>query len=409
MSNTNILIERLAKTSLALLKNNMVLTKMVSRDYEDDFVEPGDTVSIRKPVDYTVRTGEVAQVQDNVRGKVQVKVDKIAGVDMQFGAKELTLEVPDMIRSLDLNNAMARCAQQVDRDLFLEAYRNTWNWVGTPGQLINSYADFLVAPQRLTEMAVADTSRKAILTGADYYAMVGSNAALTAQQSAATDALRKANLGAIANMDTFQSEMVPTHTVGTKSGTPLINGVNQGVVAYSAVKDTNISSLITNGWSNSQTVLKQGDVFTVGGVYAVNPATKDAQVYLQQFVATADIVSDGSGNATITCSPALIISGAYQTVTAAPADDAPIVVMGTASTGYRQNLAFDPMAFTLVVRPMAKIDLQYEAYATDKDLGLTLKVSRDGDITNNRSITRIDILYGVKAVRPGLATRFSGT
>lgn len=409
MSNTNILIERLAKTSLALLKNEMVMVPLATRDYEDEFVSPGDTVSVRRPVDFTVRTGETASVQDITRGKVQVVVDTVKGVDMQFGGKELALEVPDMIRALDLDNAMARVAQAIDADLHGELYRNTWNWVGTPGNAIANYAAFMRGPQRLTEYAVAGNNRSALLSPGDYTGLITANAALTAQQQAATDALRKGTVGILGGVDTYQTQMIRTHTVGTKAGTPLINGVSQGVVAYSAVKDTYQSSIITDGWTAGSAVLKQGDVFTINGVNGVNPADKTlTQTYLQQFVVKADVTADGSGNATIICSPPLITSGAYQTVNAAPADNAAITVLGTASTGYGQNLVFQKGAVTLVVRPMAKIDAQYEAYATDKDLGLSLKVTRDGDILNNKSITRIDILYGKKAMRPEFCTRMSG-
>lgn len=409
MSNTNILIERLAKTSLALLKNNLVAVKLATRDYEDEFVNPGDTVSVRRPTDFTVRSGETAQVQDVTRGKVQVVIDTVKGVDLQFGGKELALEVPDMIRALDLDNGMARVAQAMDADIQTELYQNTWNWVGTPGSAIANYAAFLRGPQRLTEMSVPDNARTAMLTPNDYNGLVSSNAALTAQQAAATDALKKASVGVLGGADTYQTQMIRNHTVGTKAGTPLINGAATGVVAYLAVKDTYQSVIATDGWTAGSAILKKGDVLEIANVLAVNPADKSlTMTYAQQFVVKADVVADGSGNANITVSPPLITSGAYQTVNSAPADNAAITVKGTAGTTYAQNLILQKGAVTLVVRPMAKIDVQYEAYAVDKDTGLALKVSRDGDITNNKSITRIDVLYGKKAMRPEFASRMSG-
>jgi hypothetical protein len=409
MSNTNILIERLAKTSLALLKNELVVGRLATRDYENEFVNPGDTVSVRRPVDFTVRTGETASIQDINRGKIQVKIDTVKGVDLQFGGKELALEVPEMIRALDLDNAMARVAQAVDADLFAELYQNTWNWVGTPGTTIASYTAFLKGTQRMTEMSVPLNNRSSVLSPADYTGLIGSNAGLYAQQEAANAALRKAQVGILGGADTYQTAMVPTHTTGARGGTPLINGVNIGVVAYATVKDTNQSTLTIDGCSNSITGwAKKGDVLTIANVLAVNPATKAAMTYAQQFVVQADANSDGSGNLTLVVSPAIITSGAYQTVNSAPADNAAITMAGSAATGYLQNMMFQRGAITMASRPMAKIDAQYEAYATDEDLGLSLKVTRDGDILNNKSITRIDFLYGKKAIRPDLATRQAG-
>ena len=37
------------------------------------------------------------------------------------------------------------------------------------------------------------------------------------------------------------------------------------------MKDTNTQALLTDGWTASSAILKEGDVFTLAGVYAVNP------------------------------------------------------------------------------------------------------------------------------------------
>ena len=67
----------------------------------------------------------------------------------------------------------------------------------------------------------------------------------------------------------------------------------------------------------------------------------------------ANASSDGSGNLTATISPPIITSGAFQTVSAAPADNAAITIKtGSANTGYRQSLLIDPMAIALVSRPL---------------------------------------------------------
>jgi|DEB0MinimDraft_3_1074331.scaffolds.fasta_scaffold46513_2 hypothetical protein len=78
---------------------------------------------------------------------------------------------------------------------------------------------------------------------------------------------------------------------GTGSGTPLVKGASQ--TGY---------SLITDGWSNSQTVLKAGDRFTVNN---------------QLLLVATDATSDGSGNCTITLAHPL---------RSAPADNAPLTV-----------------------------------------------------------------------------------
>jgi hypothetical protein len=84
---------------------------------------------------------------------------------------------------------------------------------------------------------------------------------------------------------------------GTATGTPLVNGGSQTG-----------SALISDGWTASVTVLKAGDYLAVNG---------------ELKLVTADVISDGSGNATISFKPALRTS---------PADNAPITVQKASCT-----------------------------------------------------------------------------
>jgi hypothetical protein len=173
-------------------------------------------------------------------------------------------------------------------------------------------------------------------------------------QDIAGDALRAAKIGDYANFTHYKSVFAPTHTVGVATGTPVINGASQNVT-YATAKDTMSQSLVTSGWTNSTTgILKAGDIITIAGVFAVNPSTKTSTGRLQTFTVLSDANSGAStGPATLTISPPIIISGAYQTVTAAPANSAAITVKtGTGGTSYRQSLLMDPSGITIVTRPL---------------------------------------------------------
>ena len=45
----------------------------------------------------------------------------------------------------------------------------------------------------------------------------------------------------------------------------------------------------------------------------------------------------------------------------------------------------------------------------ETEKGLSIRVVKDYDITNDEDVIRLDILYGVKSIYPDLATRISGT
>lgn len=410
MSNSVLTIDVIAKEALRILDNNLVMAKQVYRGLESDFgdakngFEAGDTVSIRRPTDFTVRDGANASAQDVVEGKTSLVVNKQKGVDFAFTSKELTLSIGELSERV-IKPAMIQLANQIDADGHA-LYSSVPNWVGTPGQTINAFSDFAKAPERLSELAVP-MDRSAVLSPADNWGLVGSQTSLYIQ-GAANSAYREGSLGRIAGVDTFETQNVATHTVGALGGTPLVNGASQ-TSTYADVKDTMTQSLVTDGWTAAAANrLKAGDIITLANVYAVNPVTKATLPFLKQFVVTADAASDASGNATLTIYPAIIASGAFQNVSAAPADNAAITVLGSASTGYRQNMVFHKNAFALAIVPMVSppgaVDVSRQSYK-----GTSVRIIPFYNGSSDVSTWRLDVLYGWKAIDPRLATRLSGT
>lgn len=400
-----------AKEATMILNNNLVMAKKVHRGLESDFgnsvngYEPGDTISMRKPTDFTVRDGATASNQDVVEGKVSLTVDKQKGVDFSFTSKELTLNIRELSERV-IEPAMVQLANQIESDL-MALYTSVPSWVGTPGQVVNSFADFAKAPERMDELGVP-AQRCAVLSPADNWGLVGSQTSLYIQ-GAANTAYRKGSLGEIAGVDTYSAQNVPTHTVGVATGTPLVNGGSQ-TSAYTDVKDTNTQSLITDGWTVSTTgILKKGDVITIANVFAVNPVTKAKLPFLRQFVVTADADSGATtGPATLTISPAIITTGAFKTCDSAPADNAAITVLGTGGTGYRQNMVFHKNAFSLAMVPLIKPEGAVNV-ARESFEGTSVRVIPYYTGSTDVSAWRLDVLYGIKALDPRLATRLSGT
>tara|TARA_R110000782_G_scaffold4945_1_gene17338 strand:+ start:1108 stop:2340 length:1233 start_codon:yes stop_codon:yes gene_type:complete len=409
MANTTLTAAIIAKTAVLQLDNNMVMAKQVFRGYEEEFsksvngYEVGSSISIKRPMDFTVRDGAVMNVQDTTEGKLTLSVDQRKGIDFEFTSQELTLDIKELSERV-IKPAMIQLANQIDSDL-MDQYKNVSSWVGTPGQTINSNQDFSKGPERLDEFASPMDGRCAVLSPTDHWGLVGAQTALL-NDKLVGDAYKRGSLGTIGGVDTFMSQNVPTHTVGVNAGTPVTNGANQQVT-YAASKDTNTQTLITDGWSSGACTLNAGDVFTIAGVYAVNPVTKATLPFLKQFTVVTQI-SDTSGDITLTMSPAAILTGAHQTVSAAIGDGAAIAVAGTDSTGYRQNMMFCKNAFALVsvplVAPPGAVDVSRQSYK-----GTNVRVIPVYDGTNDVSKWRLDVLYGVKTVDERLAVRVSGT
>jgi hypothetical protein len=421
-----------ANTFLKLMKNSVVLPKLVSSEYKNIVVKPisntgqknGSTVYIKRVPQFTVRDGAVASVQDVVEGEIAVTIDKQKGVDVEFTSLEETLTVDALLKSKIMQAKASALANQIDQDLHAET-KKFYSWVGTPGQDINSYADLTKGPQRLDEMAVEQDGRIGLLHPSDAWAMLGSLSGLTAPTKEATDALTRAKLPMLGNIDWYSTQNAGTVTTGTRDGNALIDGANQNVT-YASVKDGNWTQTLTiDNVGNAKTVTA-GEVFTIADVYACNPLTKARLPYLQQFT----VITGGTSTATatandqdlsLTISPPIITSGAFQTVvcagtsSTAPDDNAAIQWMGsdtetdTDATTYKYGTIFRPEAIALV---SAKLVMPYSGeadYATDPETGLTVRYWRTSDGTNDTHLHRFDVVYGTKMVDPRRGTRISGT
>jgi hypothetical protein len=409
MANTKLTPDIIAKEAVMVLENECVMGKLVHRGYENEFdsvngYEPGNTIRIRRPTDFTVRDGQTASIQDVVEGSTNFVVDKFKGIDFQFSSTELTLDIKDLSERV-IRPAMIQLANQIDRDV-MALYDDVWNWVGTPGQTINSFSDFSKAPERLDNSSVPQDMRSGVLAPTDHWAVAGSAAALYMQQ-VANEAYRKGRIGDLGGVETYMSQNIPTLTAGTRTQTGLVNASQS--TTWASTKTTGTMSLATDGWGTTTTI-KAGEVFTIAGVYAVNPVTKVTLDYLQQFVVKEDTASTGAGGgtATIIISPPIISTGAFMTVSAAPADNATITILGTASTAYSQNLVFHKNAFGLVMAPLVKppgaVDVSRRSYK-----GYSVRMIPYYSGSNDISSWRLDVLYGVKTLDPRLATRLSGT
>ncbi len=413
MANTTLTADVIAKIALPILENELGPLKLMYRAHEEEFsstvngYKKGDTISIRRPADFTVRTGATMSTQDVIEGKTALTIDQQVGVDFQFSSTDLTLKVEDMAERI-VKPAMSILVNNILSDVLTQMYRGLYNFAGTPGQVVNSFADFLKAPERLDEMSVPMDSRASVLCPSDYYGLVGSQSTLFAP-SLVSSAYTTGEIGNLAGISTMMSQVVPSHTVGALGGTPLVNGAAQNVT-YDAAKNTWTQTLNTDGWTNSVTgVLKAGDVFTIANVFMVNAKTKAATSIPQQFVVTADANSGAStGPAALTISPPIITSGPHQTVNAAPADNAAITVLGTAATTYRQNMAFHKNAMALAMVPM---EMPQAAYGASRQSykGISARIIPTYDSTNDISKWRMDVLYGRKLIDPRLGLRFAGT
>lgn len=402
MANTIITPSIIAKEALMQLENNLVMGKLVHREYKEEFTKVGSSVSIRKPVKFSVSDGATRSNQDVQEASTSITVDQRKHVSWKFSTNDLTMSI-DQYSERYIQPAMIALANNVDAAL-TNLYKGVFANVGTAGTAPSTFLHFGAAAQRLDEMACPTEQRRLVLNPA---------AALTAADmlkgtynpEMVKGAIRGRTIGELAGFSTYMDQNIKRHTTGVWGGTPLVNGASQSVT-YAAATHTYGSTsqtLNVDGLTVTTGAVKAGDVFTIAGVYQVNPVSKDSTGVLQEFVVQADGTANGSGQIALTISPAIITSGPFQTVDAAPADNAAITLKAT----HTANLAFHKNAFALVTVPLELPD-GAAWKARESANGLSVRVVKDYDIDSDDEVIRLDILYGVKALYPELACRLFG-
>lgn len=401
MPNTLLSASTIAKESARLLENNLVFARGANRQYKKEFendYQVGDTVQIKVPARYTVRDGATASVQDHVNDSVNVTLDKQKGVDVAFSSKELALSLPEFSKDV-LAPQVAALANQIDLDGLL-LYKDIYNAVGVPGIIPSTIKTYAQAGAKMNnEGAPIDENRSIVLDALAEVEIIDAQKGLFQSASQIKDQYEKGRMGTAAGFDWSMSQNVPVHTVGAWIGTPLVNGATA----------EGATSIVTDGWTGTVSgLLKQGDVITIAGVFAVNPQSRQTTNQLRQFVVTAD-VNASVGAATISIFPAIVTTGAKKNVTALPADNAAITVLGAASINSPTHLAYHKDAFALVTAELPLPNgMDMASRVSSKQAGISIRFVRGYDITNDKFVSRLDVLYGWKTIRRELACRIQG-
>ena len=272
----------ITKETLTILQNNLVAAGKVNRQFENQFVKIGSTLTVRKPNRFKTVKGATLVMQNVTEPSTTITINQQAQVAFQFTSQDLTLVIEEFSERY-LKPAAESIASTVDYDV-LTLFNQVPNEVGTPGTVPSSFASLAAVGQRMDEGAVPQDGRVLILNPAAYWGLANGLVGLYVK-SVAEPAL-KGYLANVANFEIYEDQNIQSQTVGAYSGTPVVNGAGQTG-----------STLVTNGWGTGITgLLTVGDVFTIAGVFAINPQNRQSTGALQNFVVTAAANSDSGGN-----------------------------------------------------------------------------------------------------------------
>jgi hypothetical protein len=421
MANTLLTISKITNEALMVLENELTFTSEVDRNYDDQFAvvgaKIGATVNVRRPGRFIGTTGPALNVEDLNETSVPVTLSTQFHVDTQFTTQDLALSL-DMFSDRILKPAVAAIANKIDFDGTTTAALNTANIVGTAGTPPTGLYTYLSAQAYLdSEGAPRDGRRSCIVEPFTSATIVDSLKGLFVPTEQISSQYTKGLMGRDSGgMNWKLDQNIVSQTFGNFST----------ATVTASVATTTATGFLTSGWASQSTItltaantgtinLNAGDTFTIAGVYATNPQNR--QPYgtnkLRSFVVKSAVSVASGSSVSVTVSPAIISGGQFQNVSIpSPVASAAVTFFASQYNASGngvvspQNIVMHRNAFTMA---MADLELpegvHFAGRASDKEIGLSMRVVRQYTINNDSIPTRVDVLYGWAPLYPELACR----
>lgn len=396
MPNTILTPIAVTREAARVLHQKLNFVGSINRQYDDSFAKKGakigDSLKIRLPNQYTIRSGATLSAQDVTEISETLQVATQKGVDVTFTSAELTLSLDDFSSRI-LEPAMSVLAANIEADAY-SMYKDVYNMVDGDAAAI-TFAHLMQGRKVLNDnLSPIDSNRSAILSTTHAYKIVDALKGLFHDSNAVSKQYKEGMMGRTGGFDFMESTFATDHLTGTaaKTTTYTVNG---------AVTANGSTSVVV---ATGTTTFKKGDVFTVAGTYQVHPETKATMSNLQQFAVTADYAG---GAGTLYFTPAIYTSTGKQNVTSGGlANGSAIVKVGAGASEYlNTSMVYHKDAFVFATADMEDVS-QYGAWGSRQVFdGISLRIARQYAISSDTVPCRIDVVYGYKTIRAQLACR----
>lgn len=391
MANTLLTPTAVTRKALRILHQKCRFIGGVNRQYDDSFAKSGakigDSLKIRLPNQYVVRSGPTLSTQDTTETSTTLQIATQKGVDLNFTSVDLTLSLDDFSERI-LEPACAVLAAAMEADA-LNMRKDVYQQVNNAGSAA-TFAKLLAGRKLMVDsLTPQDDNWTALINTQDNVDMVDALKGLFHDSTAVKQQYRDGMMGRTAGYDFFEHTMLGKQLRGAGNGSYLSNGATQ--------------TGATIGVDTGTGAINAGEIVTFAGVYSVHPETKVSTGVLQQFVVTADYAG---GNGNLSIAPDIVASGATQNVSNAIADNSAMTIAGTASTPYGQSLLFHKDAFCFATADLV-MPQGVDFSARENYDGISIRIVRQYDINNDKFPCRLDVLYGYKTLRAQMAARLA--
>lgn len=401
MSNTFLTDDIITAKALQILENQSVVTRTINKEYDPSFAvegaKIGNTLRIRLPDRMLVTDGAALQVQDENQQFTTLTVSQQKHIGLNFTTADRTMKI-DNFADLFLKPRVSQLATTVDASICQASYKKIYASVGTPGTPPSTSLVLLQAQQKLNEMACPEGMRYMACTPAANAGLVEGMKGLFNSSDVISRQFKKGMMGTdvLGYDEIAMSQNLPSHTTGNWGTT----------ITVTTTVATEGQATLGISFTGSGSTWKEGDVFTIANVYAVNPQTRVSTGSLQQFVVTSDLTASSTGTLTID-PPLYTAANALAEVDSFPQSGAAVTMFGGAATQYPQNLVYHKNAITMATADLV-IPKGLNFSSRQVHNGISLRIVQQYDINNDRLPMRCDVLFGSNVIRPKMAVRVWG-
>jgi hypothetical protein len=395
MANSLLTIDMITRESLRIAHETCQFISTTDRQYDDSFAKTGAKIGaqlrVRKPNQYLRTQGSrVMDVKDQSEANGTIAIATQDHVDMRFNSAELALSLDEMSKRY-IEPAVKALVSGIESDYLAYATKATAAVAGTAGSAIANLVAPGAARAKLNQQLAPKDNRNIQMDSVTMGSLVNGVAAYFNPSGAIGSQYKEGLVARTSMADYYENERVWT----LPNSGDVAGAINAGTLT------SGITSLTVNNLSAAPVA---GMVFTVAGVYDCHPETKAAYSHLKQFVCAS-----GCTTTNLVFSPAIVFdtTDPRQNVSGAPLTTAAITFVGGATTSYVQPLMYHKEAFQFVTADLPIMDDAAKCVRRVQD-GLSLRVWQASDIRNDELLMRIDILYGMAALRPEWACRMIG-
>lgn len=367
MANTLLTPKIIAREALFALQKTRVFADLVNKQYDGEFRNVGETISVRIPATLAGRSFiDQVERQEITENFIPVKLDRIADVSVAITSKELSLDIADF--GVQVLEPMARALNdKIDRDISSFLYsmtttdvKNTKDGTLTSIAQLGRNFDRLSAP-RENRTIVFSPDHKYEFALADNLSKVA--------YAGASETLREALLGRVYGMDTLMSNNLP-YSFAEEAGTATSYKV-EGIGNTFNVKLTNVVP--------ATGTIKAGDGFIYKNV-------------IYRFGEDATAVAGVIANVKLSIeSDRLRVS--------APVD-AEVIPANV-------SLAFQRDVITFATAPLqVPINRGNDSYVAQGE-GFAVRVVYAYDADTKQNLLSMDVLYGINGLRETLSAKLT--